>query len=124
MPEVVPVALLPKENTCNINEVLAKFSDVDRRLHREAAHEAEMVLVWVADQDGINFQLRDIDLRASSAERETDIEKNSGFPGCDLDAGTADFMVSLMDKNFHSNLNSGDGKTLLKFVPSEHIIGL
>lgn len=58
-----------------------------------------MVLVGVADQDGINLQLRDINMRACCTEGQSNIEKNGGSSRSDLYAGSTDFMSAFVNQN-------------------------
>jgi hypothetical protein len=78
VPEVVFWTFLAQENFRCINEVLSEFPNVNRSARWKKVHQAEMVLVGVADQDGIRLQPRDIYVLAIGTERLTDIEKDSG----------------------------------------------
>jgi hypothetical protein len=104
VPEVALMFALAKKYLGCINEILSQLAHVYRSVRREGVHQAEMVLMGMADQNGVYLQLRDIHDRAVGAEREADIEKNCGLAGGNLNTGSADFMIALMDEDFHSNL--------------------
>lgn len=111
VPEVALIFTFAKKYLGCINEVLCQPAHVHRSVRRKAVHQAEVVLMGMADQNGVYFQLRDIDYWAISTEGESNIEKNCGLAGGDLNTGSTDFVSTLMDEDFHSTFITSQSET-------------
>ena len=60
VPEVALMFAFAKKYLGCINEILSQPAHVHRSVRRKAVHQAEVVLMGMADQNGVYLQLRDI----------------------------------------------------------------
>jgi hypothetical protein len=74
--EVERISVSAEEYLRGIDQAAGQLADVDRSAGRQRSHEAEVVLVRMADKHGINSQARDVNGLAVSAKRKTYIDKN------------------------------------------------
>jgi hypothetical protein len=79
--KVERVSLFAEEYPRGVDQAAGQLADIDRSAGRQRSHEAEVVLVRMADQKGVHGKAREVYGPTVSAEGKSGIEKEAGFSG-------------------------------------------
>jgi hypothetical protein len=74
--EVERISVFAEEHLRGIDQAAGQPADVDRGARRQRSHQAEVVLMRMADKKGIHGKAREVNGLAVGAERKSGIEKN------------------------------------------------